>query len=98
MFRSVAAFLLMCGLASAAAAQQYKYGPDSQEHPDVPKGKVEHYTWTSKVFPATFRDYWVYVPAQYDPKTPACYMVFQDGKGYMDPKGQFKTTIVFDNL
>src|SRR5262249_53443162 len=46
----------------------------------------------------TVRDYWVYVPAQYDPKTPACVMVFQDGGSYMNPKGEFRVPIVLDNL
>jgi enterochelin esterase family protein len=50
------------------------------------------------IFPGTVRDYWVYVPAQYDGKTPACVMVFQDGKGYVDEKGSFRVPIVFDNL
>ena len=39
------------------------------------------------IFEGTERHYWVYVPAQYDGKTPACVMVFQDGKGYADEKG-----------
>ena len=30
--------------------------------------------------------YWVYVPAQYDGKTPACVMVFQDGSNDLDNK------------
>src|SRR5262245_24103707 len=80
------------------AADDYQLGPDSQEHPDVPKGKVTKHTWTSQVFPGTVRDYWVYVPAQYDGKTPACVMVFQDGGGYVNEKGQFRVPIVFDNL
>ena len=29
-------------------------------------------------------DYWIYVPAQYDPNTPAALMVFQDGQGYVE--------------
>lgn len=80
------------------AADDYELGPDSQEQPDVPKGKVTKHSWTSKVFPGTVRDYWVYVPAQYDEKKPACVMVFQDGGSYMNDKGQFRTTVVFDNL
>jgi enterochelin esterase-like enzyme len=38
------------------------------------------------------------VPAQYDGKTPACVMAFQDGGNYVNEKGQFRTTVVFDNL
>ena len=84
--------------ALSPAADDYTLGPDSQERPGVPKGKVTKSSWTSKVFPGTVRDMWVYVPAQYDPKVPACVMVFQDGATYVNEKGQFRTTIVFDNL
>src|SRR4051794_12643740 len=55
----------------APAADDYKLGPDSQEQPNVPKGKVTKSSWTSTIFPGTVRDYWVYVPAQYDPQKPA---------------------------
>jgi enterochelin esterase family protein len=62
-------------------------------------GKITHFRWdNSKVFEGTTRDCWVYVPAQYDGKTPACLMVFQDGKSYMDPNGGFRVPTVFDNL
>lgn len=98
MIRRLAAFLLILGCSSSAFAQQYSFGPDSMEQSGVPKGTVTQHTWKSNIFPATERDYWVYVPAQYDGKTPACVMVFQDGIWYKDPKGQFRTTIVFDNL
>jgi enterochelin esterase family protein len=94
--------LSLLALALAApplpGADDYKLGPDSQEQPGVPKGKVTKHTWTSKVFDGTVRDWWVYVPAQYDGKEPACVMVFQDGAGYMNPKGQFRAPVVFDNL
>ena len=59
---------------------------------DVPKGDVTKYTFAkSKVFPGTVRDYWVYVPKQYDGKTPACVYVNQDGVQYNAPA-------VFDKL
>jgi len=46
----------------------------------VPKGEVAKYTFDqSKIFPGTTRDYWVYVPKQYDPAKPACVYVNQDG-------------------
>jgi enterochelin esterase family protein len=98
MLRSLAALVLVAVLAPASAAQQYKYGPDSTEQTDVPKGTITHHTWNSKIFPGTYRDFWVYVPAQYDAKSPACVMVFQDGGNYKNPKGEFKVPIVFDNL
>jgi len=85
---------------TAIAKDDYELGPDSMEQKDVPRGKVTHHTWTSKIFPGTVRDYWVYVPAQIDPKEPACVMVFQDGGAYINvtPKGQFRVPTVFDNL
>jgi len=80
-------------------AQPYTLGPDSQRKPDVPRGKVTQYTWAdSKVFPGTTRDYWVYVPAQYDAAKPACAMVFQDGGGFVSETGAWRATTGFDNL
>src|SRR5262245_53235515 len=62
------------------AADDYKLGPDSLPQEGVPRGEVTKYSWTnSSVYPGTTRDYWVYVPRQYDPNRPACVMVFQDG-------------------
>ena len=49
-----------------AADEDYKPGPDAEVKEGVPKGEVTQHSWTSKIFPGTVRDYWVYVPAQYD--------------------------------
>ena len=46
----------------------------------------------------TKRDYWVYVPAQYNADRPACVMVFQDGREWIDEKGRWRILVVFDNL
>src|SRR6266576_890916 len=48
---------------------------------DAPeKGEVTKYTFEqSQIFPGTVRDYWIYVPKQYDPAKPACVYVNQDG-------------------
>jgi acetyl esterase/lipase/enterochelin esterase-like enzyme len=92
------ALVSLAYLLPLSAADNYQLGPDSQTHPDVPQGKVTKYTWTSTLYPGPPRDYWIYVPAQYDPKQPACVMVFQDGRGYVDPKGSFRVPTVFDNL
>ena len=45
----------------------------------------------SKIYPGTWREYWVYVPKQLDRTKPAPVMVFQDGLQYNAP-------VVFDNL
>ena len=83
----------------AWAADDYQLGPDSMEQSGVPRGKITKMDpWKSKVFDGTVRDWWLYVPAQYDPNKPACVMVFQDGGGYVGEKGQFRAPTVFDNL
>ena len=64
----------------------------------MPHGEVTKYTWKSTIFPGTERDYWVYVPAQYDKATPAAVMVFQDGAGYVKPDGAWKVHEAFDRL
>ena len=65
---------LLCLLAVARpsrAADDYTLGPDSQPQAGVPRGRVEGpFVWKSQVF-ANFRQYWVYVPAQYDASRPA---------------------------
>ena len=99
MRRSLPLLVLVALCAAASAADDYTHGPDSLPQKDVPKGKVTQYRLkTSKAFEGTERDWWVYVPAQYDGKTPACVMVFQDGGGYVGEKGQFRAPVVFDNL
>jgi enterochelin esterase family protein len=95
----LATTLAILSLTAVAPAQDdYQLGPDSQRQPDVPQGKVTKHSWTSDVFAGTVRDYWIYLPAQYDPAKPACVMVFQDGGNYVNETGQFRATIVFDNL
>lgn len=77
-----------------AQLEVYDTHPDGRERPGVPKGTVKQMPpWESKIFSGTKRDWWVYVPAQYKPETPAAVMVFQDGAG---PKDYVPT--VFDNL
>lgn len=67
--------------------------------PDVPQGVVtEHELLESKIFPGTKRRYSVYVPKQYDASKPAALMVFQDGHNYQRRDGDFRATVVMDNL
>ena len=80
------------------AADDYQPGPDAQRQPGVPIGKVTQHTWHSTIFAGTKRDYWIYVPAQYDGATPAAVMVFQDGAGGVKPDGTIRVPLVFDNL
>jgi enterochelin esterase family protein len=90
---------LFAAAAAATAYDDYQPGPDSYRQSGVPEGKVTKFRWAkSEVYPGTERDCWVYVPAQYDPATPPCLMVFQDGGGYVAEKGQSRAPVVFDNL
>ena len=107
-------FFLALGLAAFAVAApaaenatkepdwnaQYKPGPDSMPQAGVPRGeiiKMPPFT-NSTVYPGTVRDWWMYVPKQYDAAKAACLMVFQDGGGYVSTNGQYRVPVVFDNL
>ena len=98
--RSLACLLSLVLLSQSVRAgdEEYKLGPDSERKPGVPVGKVTEHVWKSTIFPGTIRRYWVYVPAQYKPETPAAVMVFQDGHTYVGEKGKFRAPIVMDNL
>jgi enterochelin esterase family protein len=58
----------------------YETHPDARERAGVPKGTLTQMPpWHSRIFAGTTRDWWVYVPAQYESSSPAAVMVFQDG-------------------
>ena len=85
--RGVVILLLMIN--QAAWAQQ-SASPNAAS--TVPQGDVTQHTFDqSKIFPGTVRDYWVYVPKQYDSATPARVYVGQDGL-------KFNAPAVFDTL
>jgi gluconolactonase len=86
-------FIFASIMASAQPAEE-KYAVDSAsiEQPGVPKGETLKFTFSnSKIFPGTWREYWIYIPAEYRPEQPACVYVNQDGI-------QWKAPTVFDNL
>jgi enterochelin esterase family protein len=77
----------------------YKPGPDSMKQDGVPSGKIiGPLTLPSNVFTNTTRNYWIYVPAQYDPAIPACLMIFQDGHAFVNTNGEYRVPTVCDNL
>jgi enterochelin esterase family protein len=92
------AIVVFCRAYAFASDADYKLGPDSMRHEGVPRGTVTTTRWQSQVFPGTVRDYWVYVPSQYDGRKPACVMVFQDGGWYVNEDSDFRVPVVFDNL
>ena len=84
---------------SKSTDNQYVLGPDSQEKPDVPKGKITELKMEDcKTYPGFAHKWWIYVPAQYDETKPAALMVFQDGGGYVKRDGAWRVPVVFDNL
>ncbi len=75
------------------------FAPDSYLAPGVPSGTLsEKITHASKIYDGMKSEYWIYVPAQYDPHTPAALMVFQDGEWYMDRNEKFLVLNAIDNL
>jgi enterochelin esterase-like enzyme len=76
------------------------FGPDSYLKPGIPKGMLSQKSvLTSKVYDGMQSDYWVYTPAQYDPKTPAALMVWNDGQQYINrDSASIKFLDVVDNL
>jgi len=96
--------LVLATVAMAAPQDdQYVLGSDSLPKDGVPHGRViAMEPWHSKIFAGTVRDWWIYVPAQYDAAKPAAVMVFQDG-GKAKPEdknfaGPNNAVFVFDNL
>jgi enterochelin esterase-like enzyme len=46
----------------------------------VPTGQIKGpFKFYSKIYPGTERNYWLYIPVQYDPNKPTCSMIVQDG-------------------
>jgi enterochelin esterase-like enzyme len=77
----------------------YRLGPDSLEQEGVPRGQLRGpFTLPTALFPGTQHTYWVYVPAQYNPSTPAALMIFNDGQAFIAPAGNLRAHNVLDNL
>ncbi|MEJ7645079.1 MAG: alpha/beta hydrolase-fold protein [Chryseolinea sp.] len=53
------------------------------------------FQWNSKIYPGTHRQFWIYVPRQYDAAKPACLMVVQDG---LSRANDWKLPHVLDSL
>lgn len=90
---------LPAGRYSRFGFESYEWKPESLKQPGIPEGKLTKMpAFTStKQYPGTVRDWWVYVPAQYkESDAPAKLMVFTDGGGYCHGDGN--ATIVLDNL
>lgn len=93
----ISLLLLVCE-AGMAGDDDYSLGRDSMRQEGVPRGEVTKHEFRSSIFEGTLREYYVYVPRQYDSQEPAAVMVFQDGHAYVGEQGQFRVPVVFDNL
>ena len=92
--------LATLALAPAVLAQdKFIAAPEHEPNPAGPHGTLTKMPpWSSKIFAGTERDWWIYVPAQYQADGSAAVMVFQDGHDYAGEKGHWRVPIVFDNL
>jgi len=64
---------------------------------DVPKAKFAGHTRYQSGLSGTQHTYWVYVPAQYDPKC-CCHNDLSDGQAFKDENGDLRAQNVMDNL
>ncbi len=83
-------------LAAARMTAEPPPAAESAEQAGVPKGTLTAGRHVGKaIYPKVERDYWVYVPSQYDAGTPANFIVFQDGASYLK---NTNAATVLDNL
>jgi enterochelin esterase-like enzyme/sugar lactone lactonase YvrE len=68
------------GISEAKADAAPRYQPPAIKQENILPGQTRRFRFsTSKIFPGTVRDGTVFIPAQYDGKTPACVYVRTDG-------------------
>src|SRR5437868_9298348 len=85
---SIITLLACIALAISGTAVAQTTSPASQPL----RGELQHHTFDqSKIYPGTTREFWVYIPAEYDPAKPACLFVDQDSV-------QFNAPAVIDQL
>jgi enterochelin esterase family protein len=99
--------ILLAACASVTAAQapvarkagDYALTPDSLPQPGAPRGRLEGpCEFHSRIFAGTVRRYWLFIPAQYSPDSPASVLVFQDGQRATAPTGSMRVPQVMENL
>src|SRR5688500_7985612 len=69
----------------------YDHAPDSTPRTSVPRGRTSQLLISdSAAFPGTTRSVWVHEPAV-APDGPLPVIVFQDGAGFLRPRGTVRT-------
>jgi 3-keto-disaccharide hydrolase/Putative esterase len=77
---------------------EYPFMSGSLQQEGIPKGRLEGpFEFHSKIIPGTVRRYWIFVPAQYNPKKPANVLVFQDGQRATNPEGSLRVPQAMEN-
>ena len=102
-FRLVLFFAL---LAAPLLAQQnleirtdLELTPDHFHQKGIPRGELKGpFEFHSKIIDGTVRQYWLFIPAQYDGSEPASVLVFQDGQRATNPNGSLRVPQVLENL
>jgi len=78
---------------------EYVVSADALPQDGIPRGRLEGpFEFHSKIIEGTVRRYWIFVPAQYNAKTPAHVLVFQDGQRALNPNGPLRVNQVMENL
>lgn len=73
--------------------------PDHFPQEDAPTGDLlGPYEIHSDIIAGTVRRYWLFIPDQYEPTTPASVLVFQDGQRATNPDGPLRVQQVLANL
>ena len=80
--------LAICFLTAVQCSSAQEAESNPAEAKSIPSGTVAKHTFENGPFPwlKLYREYYVYVPAQYDGSQPAALMVFQDGHIFADPE------------
>ncbi len=97
----ISACFLALAFSSVAAAQSQQHqlplSADSLPQEGVPKGQIlGPFEWHSEIYPGTVREYYLYVPQQYDPSKPTPVFVVNDGLRLAENSLHVPT--VLDNL
>lgn len=92
-------FIINSATAQNRQAGDYPFTQDSLVQDNITKGQLKGpFEFHSKIFAGTVRQYWIYIPANYNRKRPPNLLVFQDGQRATNPNGSLRIPIVLDNL
>ncbi|MEM7477196.1 MAG: alpha/beta hydrolase-fold protein [Planctomycetota bacterium] len=88
--------LALVSVTVMAQEDSYPVPEEAIKQEGVPEGKLlGPFDFYSKIYPGTERQYWLYIPAQYEAEKAACCLIVQDGIGRA--RG-WKLPQIMDNL